>query len=100
MRFYGKTDLELRAIYADAVEQGERVRAEQSPALSRAQQRLLAQAERVVSLRSVFGEHAEQPDLPELVAQWRAIGDHQRAERLAASTPRRARARAYTPWVA
>lgn len=61
MRFYGKTDLELRAIYADAVEQGERVRAEQSPALSRAQQRLLAQAERVVSLRSVFGEHAQRP---------------------------------------
>lgn len=94
MRFYGRTDLELRAIYADAVEQGERVRAEQSPALSRAQQRLLAQAERVVSLRSIFGEHAERPDLPELVAQWRAIGDHQRAERPAASTPRSAGASA------
>lgn len=90
MRFYGKTDLELRAIYADAVEQGERVRAEQSPALTRTQQRLLAQAERVVSLRSVFGEHAERPDLPELVAQWRAIEDNQNAERLAASTPRSA----------
>lgn len=89
MRFYGKTDLELRAIYADAVEQGERVRAEQSPALTRTQQRLLAQAERVVSLRSVFGEHAERPDLPELVAQWRAIEDNQNAERLA-STPRNA----------
>lgn len=90
MRFYGKTDLELRAIYADAVEQGERVRAEQSPALSRAQQRLLAQAERMVSMRSVFGEHAERPDLPELVEQWRAIEDNQNVERLATSTPRSA----------
>jgi len=90
MRFYGKTDLELRAIYADAVEQGERVRAEQSPALCRAQQRLLAQAERMVSMRSVFGEHAERPDLPELVEKWRAIEDNQNVERLATSTPRSA----------
>lgn len=58
--------------------------------LTRTQQRLLAQAERVVSMRSVFGEHAERPYLPELVAQWRAIEDNQDAERLAASTPRSA----------
>ncbi|MCQ4313557.1 lipase family protein [Pseudomonas stutzeri] len=84
MRFYGKSDMELRAIYANAVEQGERVRAEQSPALTRAQQRLLAQAERLVTPRSVFGEHSERADLAELVAQWRAINDNQVAERLAA----------------
>ncbi|HAQ85350.1 MAG TPA: lipase, partial [Pseudomonas sp.] len=76
--------LELRAIYADAVEQGERVRAEQSPALTRTQQRLLAQAERVVTRRSVFGEQAERADLAELVAQWRDIEDNKIAERLAA----------------
>ncbi len=84
MRFYGKSDLELRAIYADAVEQGERVRAEQSPALTRAQQRLLTQAERLVTPRSVFGEHSERADIAELVAQWRAINDNRVAERLAA----------------
>ncbi|MFI8741030.1 lipase family protein [Stutzerimonas zhaodongensis] len=84
MRFYGKSDLELRAIYADAIEQGERVRAEQSPALTRTQQRLLAQAERLVTPRSVFGEHAKRVDIAELVAQWRAINDNQAAERLAA----------------
>lgn len=84
MRFYGKSDLELRAIYADAVEQAERIRAEQSPALTRAQQRLLTQAERLVTPRGVFGEHAERIDLAELVAQWRAIEDNQTAERLAA----------------
>jgi hypothetical protein len=84
MRFYGKSDLELRAIYANAVEQGERVRAEQSPALTRTQQRLLAQAERVVTRRSVFGEHAERADLAELVAQWLAIEDNKTAERLTA----------------
>ncbi len=92
MRFYGKTDLELRAIYADAVEQGERVRAEQSPALTRAQQRLLAQAERLVTPRSVFGEHAARADLVELVAQWRAIEDNQAAERMAAINKNSARA--------
>ncbi len=92
MRFYGKSDLELRAIYADAIEQGERVRAEQSPALTRTQQRLLAQAERLVTPRSVFGEHAERVDLAELVAQWRAINDNQVAERLAAVTKEGARA--------
>lgn len=85
MRFYGKSDLELRAIYADAVRQAERIRSEQSPALTRAQQRLLAQAERQVTPRSVFGEHVERADLVDLVAQWREIKDNQIAERLAAA---------------
>jgi predicted lipase len=85
MRFYGKSDLELRAIYADAVGQAERIRAEQSPALTQTQQRLLAQAERLVTPRSVFGEHAERADLAELVAEWRGIKDNQAAERLAAN---------------
>jgi len=44
----------------------------------------------MVSMRSVFGEHAERPDLPELVEQWRAIEDNQNVERLATSTPRSA----------
>ena len=84
MRFYGKSDLELRAIYANAVEQGERVRAEQSPALTRAQQRLLTQPERLVTPRSVFGGHSERADIAEPVAQWRAINDNRVAERFAA----------------
>jgi len=41
-------------------------------------------------MRSVFGEHAERPDLPELVEKWRAIEDNQNVERLATSTPRSA----------
>lgn len=83
MRFYGKSDLELRAIYADALQKGERLRSEQEQALSRAQQRLLAQAERVVTPRSVFGEHAERADVAELMAQWRGLKENQAAERLA-----------------
>ncbi|HJE30070.1 MAG TPA: lipase family protein, partial [Pseudomonas nitrititolerans] len=83
MRFYGKSDLELRAIYADALQKGERLRDEQEQALSRAQQRLLAQAERLVTPHSVFGEHAERADVAELVAQWRALKENQAAERLA-----------------
>src|SRR5690606_9403562 len=83
MRFYRKTDLELRTIYADALGKGEQLRGEQQQALSRAQQRLLAQAERVVTQRSVFGEHAEHPDMPDLVTQWRALKENQTAEKLA-----------------
>jgi len=83
MRFYGKSDLELRAIYADALQKGDRLRKEQEQALSRAQQRLLAQAERVVTPRSVFGEHAERADVAELVVQWRALKENQAAEKLA-----------------
>lgn len=83
MRFYGKTDLELRTIYADALRNGEQLRSEQEQALSRAQQRLLAQAERVVTPRSVFGEYAERPDVAELVAQWRALKENQAAGKLA-----------------
>lgn len=83
MRFYGKIDQQLRVIYADALRKGEQLRAEQELALSRAQQRLLAQAERVVTPRSVFGEHAERADVAELVTQWRALKENQAAERLA-----------------
>ncbi|MBA1276354.1 lipase family protein [Pseudomonas stutzeri] len=83
MRFYGKSDLELRAIYADALQKGQQLRNEQEQALSRAQQRLLAQAERVVTQRSVFGEHAGRAEIVELVAQWRALEENQAAEKLA-----------------
>ncbi|MBC8648862.1 lipase family protein [Pseudomonas sp. MTM4] len=83
MRFYGKSDLELRAIYADALQKGQHLRNEQEQALSRAQQRLLAQAERVVTQRSVFGEHAGRAEIVELVAQWRALEENQAAEKLA-----------------
>lgn len=83
MRFYGKSDLELRAIYADALQKGERLRNEQEQALSRAQQRLLAQAARVVTPRSVLGEFAERADVVELFAQWQSLKEHQAAQKLA-----------------
>ena len=83
MRFYGKSDLELRAIYADALQKSERLRNEQEQALSRAQQRLLAQAARVVTPRSVLGEFAGRADVGELFAQWQSLKEHQAAQKLA-----------------
>ncbi len=83
MRFYGKSDLELRAIYADALQKGEQLRNEQEQALSRAQQRLLAQAARVVTPRSVLGEFAGRADVIELFAQWQTLKEHQAAQKLA-----------------
>lgn len=83
MRFYGKSDLELRAIYADALQKGEQLRNEQEQALSRAQQRLLAQAARVVTPRSVLGEFAGRADVGELFAQWQTLKEHQAAQKLA-----------------
>ncbi|MEG4316072.1 lipase family protein [Pseudomonas sp. FIP_A4] len=83
MRFYGKSDLELRAIYADALQKGEQLRNEQEQALSRAQQRLLAQAARMVTPRSVLGEFAGRADVGELFAQWQSLKEHQAAQKLA-----------------
>lgn len=83
MRFYGKSDLELRAIYADALQKGEQLRNEQEQALSRAQQRLLAQAARLVTPRSVLGEFAGRADVVELFAQWQTLKEHQAAQKLA-----------------
>jgi predicted lipase len=90
-RFYRKTDTELHAIYADAIQQASQLRDEQKQDLSRAQQRLLAQAQRVVTLRSVFGEHAERADLAELIAEWRAQKENRTAEKLAGVLPATAR---------
>ncbi|MCY1280019.1 hypothetical protein D9M70_287910 [compost metagenome] len=59
---------------------------EQRRALSRAQQRLLAQAQRSVSLESVFGDLCQRADLPELVSEWRAMQENRQAEQLALIT--------------
>jgi pimeloyl-ACP methyl ester carboxylesterase len=81
-RLYNKTDLELHALYqqgvmlARTVSSGERMRLTEL-------RRHLAQAQRLIAPRQVFGEFAERDDLPALVTQWRAQADVQRIERVA-----------------
>lgn len=85
-RFYNKSDLELRQMYEEGVTLARSLSRQQKEALARAKQRLLNEAERRLTIRDVFGDQADREDLSELVAQWRAIGDNQKAERLAGIT--------------
>ncbi len=88
-RFYGKSDLELRALYEQGIGLANELSRQQRVQLSQAEQRLLAQAQRKVTPESVFGEHVAHEQLAELVANWRAIGDNRRAEQLAGADPAR-----------
>ena len=61
---------------------------QQRDALERAKQRLLHEADRSVTATDVFGDLIDRDNLPELVAQWRALEQNQRAEKLAEITRR------------
>lgn len=87
MRFYRKTDLELLAMYNDGISEAKSLQAVQSKKLNQVRARLLAEAQRVVTLQSVFGEHAQRADMPELMAEWRELKEIQEAERLAQVAP-------------
>jgi hypothetical protein len=82
-RFYNKSDLELRQMYDEGITLARTLGRQQREALERAKQRLLNQAERPLTAQDVFGDLIEREDLPELVAQWRALDANREAERLA-----------------
>ncbi|MFL1553546.1 lipase family protein, partial [Pseudomonas sp. D47] len=83
MRFYKKTPLELQELFNSGLTQIKQLRSEQIVALTRVQVRLQVQALHVVSAQDVFGDLIEREDLPELFSAWRALGDIQKAEKLA-----------------
>lgn len=82
-RFYNKSELELRQMYDEGITLARTLSRQQREALERAKQRLFNEAERVLTAEDVFGDLIEREDLPELVAQWRALDANREAERLA-----------------
>lgn len=87
-RFYNKSDLELRQMYDAGIALARSLSRQQRAALERAKERLLNEAGRRLTATNVFGDLIDRDDLPELVAQWRALGQNQRAEQLAEITRR------------
>ncbi|MBO3274760.1 lipase family protein [Pseudomonas schmalbachii] len=83
-RFYRMTEVQLQAFYQDGKEHAERLRVEQRQKLSIAQQRLLAEAKRVVTPESVFGELSQHPGLDELLQEWLGQREVRKAEEVAA----------------
>lgn len=81
-RFKDKTDKELRTLYDDGMTQVSKLRIEQRGALAQARNRLLNQADRRLTREDVFGDLSQRKDLPELVAQWRALEENRKAEKL------------------
>lgn len=82
-RFYNKSDLELRQMYDAGIALARSLSRQQRAALGRAKVRLLNEAGRRLTATNVFGDLIDRDDLPNLVAQWRALDQNQRAEKLA-----------------
>ncbi|MCG6542835.1 lipase family protein [Pseudomonas sp. KSR10] len=82
-RFYNKSDLELRQMYNAGIALARSLSRQQRAALGRAKVRLLNEAGRRLTATNVFGDLIDRDDLPNLVAQWRALDQNQRAEKLA-----------------
>jgi pimeloyl-ACP methyl ester carboxylesterase len=87
-RFYTKSDLELRQMYGAGIALARSLGRQQRDALERAKHRLLNEADRPLTATDVFGDLVDRDDLADLVAQWRALEQNQRAEKLAEITRR------------
>ena len=83
LRFYNKSDLELRQLYHEGIALARKLSSEQREALVRARNRLLNQAQQSLTPEDVFGDLCQRPDLAELVGEWRAIDANTQAEKLA-----------------
>lgn len=81
-RFYNKSDIELRKIYDQGVVLARTVSTEQQARL-RDLRRKLAQAQRPITARQVFGEFADREDLANLIDEWRMQTEVRKAEQIA-----------------
>ena len=79
----GKTQLELQAAFTEAYARVEALANTEIKELKRTRKRLQAQAEQPITLKDVFGDQAERADLDELLNQWLALADIQKAALLA-----------------
>jgi pimeloyl-ACP methyl ester carboxylesterase len=82
-RMAGKTQLELQAAFTEARAQVVALANTEIKELKRTRKRLQAQAEQPITPKDVFGDQAERADLDELLNQWLALSDIQKAARLA-----------------
>lgn len=81
-RFYNKSDIELRKIHDQGVVLARTVSTEQQARL-RDLRRKLAQAQRPITARQVFGEFADREDLATLIDEWRMQTEIRKAEQIA-----------------
>ena len=86
VRFYGKTDMELRRLYDEGIHLARQLSQKQTQDLQRARQRLLSQSLRPLTEQSLFGELHEHPELESLVDEWSGLKENAAAARLALVT--------------
>jgi len=73
----------LRATYDKSQRGSTELQQEQLHGLTKAQKRLKSQATVVVTLKDVFGDQAEREDITQLLEEWLALTDVQKAAKLA-----------------
>ena len=81
-RFYKMSETERFQAYHDGVDRARDEQMAQLAGLSRAQERLLQQAQQPVTPQCVFGDWAENGALPQLLSEWRQLTDVKQAEQL------------------
>ncbi len=77
------TDTQQRSYYDQGVSEAKSLQTGQREALTRAQQRLTAQAGVRITAADVFGDQADREDLQALVSEWRQQDLNRKAEMLA-----------------
>lgn len=79
---YSMSETQLAQTYRDGVDNARVEQHEQRSSLTRSQQRLLTQAGKKVTGRSVFGDLVKHEELAQLLGEWRELNDVAQAERM------------------
>lgn len=79
-RFYYMSKTQRRHAYFDGVDKARAEREEQQPQLYRAERRLVAQAERLITAKDLFGDQVVHEELPRLLDEWLQLAEIRQAQ--------------------
>lgn len=78
-RFYYMSKTQRRHAYFDGVDKARAEREQQRPQLYRAERRLVAQAERLITAKDLFGDQVVHEELPRLLDEWLQLAEIRQA---------------------
>ncbi|MGN5520152.1 hypothetical protein VF673_14915 [Halopseudomonas sp. Lyrl_26] len=78
-RFYYMNKTQRRHAYFDGVDKARAEREQQRPQLYRAERRLVAQAQRLITAKDLFGDQVVHEELPRLLDEWLQLAEIRQA---------------------
>src|SRR5690554_3068096 len=79
-RFYYMSKTQRRHAYFDGVDKARAEREQQRPQLYRAERRLVAQAQRLITAKDLFGDQVVHEELPRLLDEWLQLAEIRQAQ--------------------